>query len=130
MVIFIAMNNRMRELIKKRMGEKNISQVDLADRLSMTSSQISRILSGDRGTTLENLIALADVLQIDRSLFLRVAAGLNPEPDKDPWVESNSHKLKLIPPNLRPYADKFIDSMIEDEQPVLKSKTKIKPAKP
>lgn len=123
------MNTRTRDLIKKRMSEMNISQVDLADRVSMTSSQVSRIISGERGTTLDNLIAIADVLQIERGYFLRVAAGLNPESGKDPWIEAMSHKLNLIPPGLRTVAGKLIDSFVEQEEAEQKPRTRAKPAK-
>jgi len=96
----------------------------------MTPSQVSRIISGDRGTTLENLIVIADVLKIDRRYFLAVAAGLPPESDKDPWVEDISHKLKLLPPSLRDIADRFIDSMIKSEEATArKSKPNPKTAK-
>jgi transcriptional regulator with XRE-family HTH domain len=122
MVTLITMNNRTRELIKKRMGDMNMSQVNLASRLTMTSSQVSRIISGDRGTTLENLLAIADVLQIERSYFLRVASGLNPEPDEDPWVEEQTHMLKLIPPDMRGVAGRFIDSIAAGEDAKQKSR--------
>ena len=112
----VAMNERTRELIRQRMLELDISQGEMAERISMTPSQVSRIISGDRGTTLENLIVIADVLKIDRRYFLAVAAGLPPESDKDPWVEDISHKLKLLPPSLRDIADRFIDSMIKSEE--------------
>lgn len=88
----------------------------------MTSSQVSRIISGDRGTTLENLLAIADVLQIERSYFLRVASGLNPEPDEDPWVEEQTHMLKLIPPDMRGVAGRFIDSIAAGEDAKQKSR--------
>jgi len=124
------MNERTRELIRQRMLELDISQGEMAERISMTPSQVSRIISGDRGTTLENLIVIADVLKIDRRYFLAVAAGLPPESDKDPWVEDISHKLKLLPPSLRDIADRFIDSMIKSEEATArKSKPNPKTAK-
>jgi len=110
------MNEQTRKLISERMGELKVSQVELAKRLSMTSSHVSRILSGERGTTLENLLAFADVLRIDRTYILQVASGHKIDPDSDPWVETQSHKLNLIPPNMRTVASRFIESMIEGEQ--------------
>ncbi len=38
-----------------------------------------------------------------------------------------AHKLKSIPPNLRPAAGKFIESMAEGEEAERKRKTKTKP---
>lgn len=130
MVTLIAMNTRLRELIKTRMIDLNISQIELAERLSVASSHVSRIISGDRGTTLENLIAIADILKIERTYFLRVASGLNTEAGKDQWVEEMSHKLNLIPPGLRTVAGKFIDSMVQGEEAEEKpTKSRVKPAK-
>lgn len=127
----VAMNERTRELIRQRMQDLDIPQGVMAERLSMTPSQVSRIISGDRGTTLENLIAIADILKIDRRYFLAVAAGLPPETDKDPWVEDVSHKLKLLPPNLRGFADDIIDSILKREDAeARKTKPRPKTAKP
>lgn len=106
------MNEQTRELIRQRMEKLGINQVQLGDRLSMTSSQVSRIISGERGTTLDNLLAIADALRIDRSYFLKVASGTPPGPN-DPWVEETSSKLNLVPHGLRGIVDSFVDSMVQ-----------------
>lgn len=123
------MNSKTRDLIKKRLKELRMSQVDFADRLSMTSSQISRIISGDRGTTLENLIAIADVLQIEHTYFLLVAAGKNPDPNTDEWVEEQDHKLRMISLKNRDIAGKLIDTLVQGEESEIKPKPKAKTAK-
>jgi len=64
------MNLKIGELIRERLKAKNINQVQLADMVDLTPPQISRIISGERGTSLENLIAIADALQIERGHFL------------------------------------------------------------
>lgn len=110
------MNEITLELLRKKVKESGLSQVELADRLSMTPSHISRMLSGERDTTLENLIAMADVLRVDRTYLLRLAAGLPPEPEEDPWVEETTHNIKLISPNLRGIVTTFVNSILDDSE--------------
>jgi transcriptional regulator with XRE-family HTH domain len=112
----ITMNQKLRDLIKKRMKELGINQEVLADRLSMTPSQVSRIISGARGTTLENLLSIADLLHVDRGYFLNVAAGVNPDPGKDDWIEETSNKIKLVPPSFRGLVNGAIDLAIRGEE--------------
>lgn len=110
------MNDITRKFVRKKIEESGMSQVEIAERLKMTPSHISRLLSGERDTTLETLIEIADVLKIDRSYLLRLASGLNPEPDSDEWVKDMSHKITLIPVPFRGVTKTFIDSMVEGEQ--------------
>lgn len=129
MVTLSSMNTRLRELIKSKMKESHVSQLELAERLNVATSHVSRIISGDRGTTLENLMVIADALKIDRTYFLRVAAGLNPDPEKDEWVEEQDHKLRMISPKNRTIAGKLIDTLVQGEESELRPKPKAKPAK-
>lgn len=106
------------ELIKKALREKRISQIELSERTSLSTSQISRIVKGERGTTIENLIILADALGIKRDLMLRTAAGLpTMEESSDEWVDEMNHKIKLVPATQRPVAEKLLDALIEEPQP-------------
>ena len=110
------MNDITRKFIRKKLDESGVSQVEFAGRLSMTPSHVSRLLSGERDTTLETLMAIADILRIDRSYLLRLASGLNPEADADEWVEEMAHKLTLIPLPFRGPTGKFIESMAQGDQ--------------
>jgi transcriptional regulator with XRE-family HTH domain len=117
------MNDNTRNFIRKKLDEAGVSQVELAERLSMTPSHVSRLLSGERDTTLENLLTIADVLRIERSFLLRLASGLPPEPGADAWVDETSHKIKLIAPNLRSVVSSFINSLLDgSEAPPAKPK--------
>lgn len=123
------MNLKLGELIRERLKAKDINQVQLAELVSLTPPQISRIISGERGTSLDNLIAIADALQIERGHFLRVAANSLPSPDRDEWVEEMSHKLTLLSPAAREMAAKIINALAEGEvEPNNKPKTKTKSA--
>jgi len=109
------------ELIKNALDTKRISQIELSERTGISTSQISRIVKGDRGTSIENLVAIADVLGIKRDLMLRTAAGLpNPEIDNDEWLEDMNDKMKLIPKGSRSIAEKVLDALIvEPAHPLL-----------
>ena len=116
------MNEITRKFLKKKVEESGMSQVEIAERLKMTPSHVSRLLSGERDTTLETLVEIADILKIDRSYLMRLASGLNPEPNIDEWVKDMSHKMTLIPVPLRSITKKFIDSMVEGDQQQSQSK--------
>src|SRR5262245_60121045 len=113
------MNTKLRDLIRQRLKEKNMDQVELADQVGLTAPEISRIISGERGTSLDNLLAIADALQIKRAYFLQVAAGSLPDPGKDEWVEDISHKITLLPKGQRDFVSVVINALMEgvDSEP-------------
>lgn len=112
MVTLLSMN--VGELIKSALNKKSLSQSELADRVNMTPAQISRIISGERGTSIENLISIADALTINRDLILRAAAGLSTEKKKDEWIEEMNYKISLIPPSARKMAEKLLETFIDE----------------
>lgn len=105
------------ELVKKALKKRGFSQIELSQRSSISTSQISRIINGERGASLETLLTLADALGIKRSEMLRVAAGLPEVVPEDEWIEEMNYKLNLIPKNSRNVAEKVLDSLIEDHEP-------------
>ena len=96
MVTSAPMENALGEFIKKRLQQLDMSQKDLADRTNMAPAQISRVISGDRGTRLENLYAIADALRMKRRDLLSIAAGESPEQDEDPFVKEAETLLRLL----------------------------------
>lgn len=116
------MNIKLGELIRKRLTDINMSQTELAEKIGMTSSQISRIISGERGTTIDNLMSLADVLVVDRELILRVAANLQTKNEEEEWTENMNHKLKLLTPATRPIAEKLLDALLIEDRPATSEK--------
>lgn len=109
------MNDKFRKLVKQRLKDLDINQEVLAERLSMTPSQVSRIISGDRGTTMDNLLAMADAIKVDRREFLSVAAGLPSDPNKDPWVEDMTQQLAHVTSNSREYIRDFVLGILRRE---------------
>lgn len=66
------------EWLRKELEDKRISQTELANQIRVTPAQVSRIISGERSTTNETLIAIAHALKVPPITILR-KAGLLPE---------------------------------------------------
>jgi XRE family transcriptional regulator, regulator of sulfur utilization len=82
------------DLIRRRLKDKGWSQADLADKIGTTSSQVSRIISGERGTTIEVLEKLARVLGVPINTVFRAAAGMSTIDEKDDLTERAEHLIK------------------------------------
>ena len=109
------------DLIKHALETKRISQIELSERTGISTSQISRIVKGERGTSIENLVVLADTLGIKRDLMLRTAAGLPAhQENSDEWVDDMQRKIKLIPSTSRSIAEKMLDALIVEPEPTPK----------
>lgn len=53
-----------------RMKELNISQVDLAKRMNVTKSYISQILKGNKNMTIETIVKLSEILDMQAEISL------------------------------------------------------------
>ena len=103
------------ELIKNSLVKKRISQIELSERIGISTSQLSRIIKDERGTSIENLVAIADYLGISRDLMLRTAAGLPTfENVDDQWVEEMNYKIRLLPKALRPIAERMLNALFSE----------------
>lgn len=80
------MNTLFGEWLKKELDNKKITQSELAQMIGVHPPQVSRIISGERSTTNETLIAIAHALKISPITLFR-KAGLLPD--------SNGADIKL-----------------------------------
>jgi len=53
------------EKISKRMKEKNINRIKLAELLQVSPSAVTKILNGSSNFTLKSLLSLVDALELD-----------------------------------------------------------------
>lgn len=109
------MDKTFSEWLADELEKREMKQIDLARKSGVTSAQISRIISGQRGAESKTIYSIARALKIPTEQVFRAAGLLPPEPETDVWVEETSYKISLIPPGLRSVASKFIDSLIEDQ---------------
>lgn len=114
------MTQTLGEVIRERLAELGLNQTDLANRTGMTPSHISRLVSGDRGATLDSLIAIADALGIERDALMKIAAGERyekPEEEEDPWVVEMNYKINLLTrPHIRRIAEAMLQRLVDEEQ--------------
>ncbi len=78
MVNFYYLMETFSEWLLHEMGQRNISQQDLAQKSGITAAQISRVISGQRGLGEKSLTAIAHALKISPVTIFR-KAGLLPE---------------------------------------------------
>jgi len=102
------------ELIKTSLKKRGMNQAQLAEISNITPAQISRIISGERGASIDTLLVLADALGVRREDMLRAAAGLHKPETKDEWVEEIKEKTKLIPESIRPFFSRFLDMLLDE----------------
>lgn len=101
----------------KELEHRKISQSDLSRMSGLSRGTISNLISGARGRGPDSIEAIARALKIPQEQVFR-AAGLLPKEDKDDtWVEEMNHKMKLLPPAMRPIAEKLLNSLLEDAEP-------------
>ena len=108
-----------------QMKKKGWSQADLSRHSGLTRQAIANYVAG-RTPESDSIVALARVFKTKPELLFRIAQGLPPVADTDPWVDEMSHKLTLLSPGLRGVAERFINSMVEGED-AEQRKAKLKP---
>lgn len=79
------------------------------------SAVISNIKSGKRGVGIDTAKKMAKALNILPEHILRLAGVFDPVPDHDEWIEEIAYRMKSLPHNLRPIAEKFIEALIQEE---------------
>lgn len=117
------------QLIRDALAKRKMSQVDLAQKINVTPAQVSRIISGERGASIETLLLIADALGIERDLMLRVVSGLPINKglnETDQWVEDMSHKIKLLEHGKRGMAEKLLNALLEEDNPMIPINRKAK----
>ena len=115
------------EFIKDVLDRKKISQVDLAQRINLTPAQVSRIISGERGTSIETLVLIADALGVERDLMLKIASGsLFKNTDVNKEVEEINHKINLLTPQRLAAIEVIIDAFLREDNPPVVVGRKVK----
>ena len=97
MVIFISMKQNFGEWLKEILDKQKINQSELAAMTGVLPAQISRIISGERGTTPEMLDKIAHALKLPPKQVFEAAGWLNETPKKDKMIEQIEHMYSELP---------------------------------
>jgi transcriptional regulator with XRE-family HTH domain len=81
--------------LKNKLKEKRRSQVELASFIGVQPPQVSHIISGNRGTTPENLTAIAEFLKVGTEEVYRAAGWWPPALDVDGLTPAKREFLQL-----------------------------------
>lgn len=85
------------EWLTNELTAQQMSQVDLAKKSGVTTAQISRILSGQRGAESKTIVAIAKALNIPAEIVFRDIGILPPQPDLDKDLEKIIHEIAKMP---------------------------------
>lgn len=110
--------------LQNELEKRHWSQADLSKRSGLHRAIISKVVLGSSMPMPETLEAIAKGLGIPPVLVFQKAGLLPPKPDSDEWVETMNHKMKLLPPSMRPIAEKLLNSLLEDVKPAPAKKPK------
>ena len=115
MVNFYYLMETFSEWLLHEMGQRNISQQDLAQKSGITAAQISRVISGQRGLGEKSLTAIAHALKISPVTIFR-KAGLLPEGGDSASFEDWQYLLSKLPPEEQEEVRKIVEMKIERRQ--------------
>jgi transcriptional regulator with XRE-family HTH domain len=127
-IMFTTVNtlNTFSEWLLITLENKGWSQADLARAAKVSRSAISEIISGHRQVGRSTATSIASALKLPPEQVFR-AAGILPPENEDPWADEMAHKLGQLSPGLRNVAERFINSMVEQEEAERSKNTKPKP---
>lgn len=103
------------EWLLHEMGQRNMSQQELAQKSGITAAQISRVISGQRGLGEKSLTAIAHALKISPISIFR-KAGLLPEGGDNASFEDWQFLLNQLPPQEQEEVRKIVEMKIERRQ--------------
>jgi transcriptional regulator with XRE-family HTH domain len=85
------------EWLASELEKRDMRQVDLAKKSGVATAQISRILSGQRGTESKTLLAIAKALSLPPEQVYRAAGILPPAINIDEDMERILHETEKLP---------------------------------
>lgn len=101
--------------LRSEIEKRGWSQIDLSRKTSISSTQIARILSGERGMGIETLVAIAQALGYSPITLIR-KAGLLPEGGENASFEDWQFLLNQLPADEQEEVRKIVEMKIERRQ--------------
>jgi transcriptional regulator with XRE-family HTH domain len=102
--------------LHKELKKRDWSQVDLSRKTGISTTQVARILSGERGFGVEALVAISTALNVSPVTVLRIAGLLPPGPDDKINFEDWKYLLEKMTPEERDEIWRFSQMKIELRQ--------------
>lgn len=106
-----------------QMNFKNLNQIELAQKTGLSTSQISRILSGFSTPSLETLVLLAKGLSVSKTEILYAVGTLTPEDDFQVAIERVGHKFSQLSDHDQDEILALIDFKLQQAQNARRKKT-------
>jgi transcriptional regulator with XRE-family HTH domain len=101
--------------LRNELKKRDWSQVDLSRKTGISTTQIARILSGERGMGVETLVSIANAFGISPITIIR-AAGLLPEGGEHASFEDWQFLLNQLPADEQEEVRKIVEMKIERRQ--------------
>jgi transcriptional regulator with XRE-family HTH domain len=106
----------LKELVTRRLKDLSLNQTDLAKAIGVTPAQVSRILSGERGSTSEVFNALADFIRVPRLRVYEALGWANgKDVSQDPWLDEQTYRLEKLTGSRRAMADRLLKGLEAEE---------------
>jgi len=102
--------------LRSELETRGWSQVDLSRKTSISSTQIARILSGERGMGIETLVAISQALNYSPITLIRKAGLLPPDSGDQASFADWQYLLNKLPPEEQEEVRKIIEMKIERRQ--------------
>jgi len=112
MVTFVSMKKTFGEWLKEEIDELRISQTELAKMVGVQPAQISRIISGERGTTPEVLEKVASILRLPPDHVFQIAGILPAKPKANQKIEQIPHLAADLPEEEQEYILEVIEARL------------------
>lgn len=104
--------------LKEKREAKSWSQSEFARAAGISRQVVSDYEGYKRKYFDEDILRkIARALKLPAETVFRAAGKLDAEVGIDPWTEEMNHKMKLLPPSMRPIAEKLLNSLLEDVKP-------------
>lgn len=125
MLTFCQMTSDFSAWLQDALAKRDMTSADLARVTGKDQGIFSRIIRRERKAENETLRVIAKALKLPAEVVFRAAGELPDETSSDEWVEEMNHKIKLVPKETRPIAEKLLSTLIAEPEP----KPAVKPRK-
>ena len=104
------------EWIDAELERRGWSRVEAAKRGNISASMIDKVVNEYSEPGIKFLKGIA--LAFNMTLFQVIQKLDNPDrvDEVDTWAEEMEHKMTLVPPHLRPFAENMLEALIKNEE--------------